>query len=751
MPDISIPGINSRFDTEKIIEGLMQVERLPRERIEKTNETLAAQKTNWRDLGRRMALLQENARLLYSYQNPFNDKSAASSSEAVLGATVSREASADQHEFVVKQTAAADRFLSKPLANDFRVPEGDYAFSMGAASVSIKFKGGSLQEFVDAVNRGGQGSIKAGTVAVRQGQKTLVLESLATGAENRLSFSGDALRLAIETGIVGQVQTAAAPKTVNIKAVAARGGDAVTEAVAGDGLTAPPMSNVSILMGDAKPTRTMILRFETAVTQAGPSVPAPQTAAAAPAPPAPADAPQAAAEEAGATTPVEADQYGFPPQPAIPAAPPADGSVVVDGKYVVQRQRPVGIPADGGSADAAAPNPAATTAVQSTDTQQNAAQPPAEPAAPTITAPQPTRVDNLAVLSLEFSDGTTAVLPPINDRQGFSSNQYQLYQIAEGKTVTAINIDNDNTHRAVSIRNIQLFDPSPPADASDGDLKPLNPVSTARDAVVLIDGIEVTRPSNTIDDLVPGLTLNVRQPSDTPVSLDVETDTEAVKDAVITFVGNYNRLMAELNVLTRNDESVLRELTYLSSNEQEELRGRLGVFSADSDLTRLRGRLQQIMTSPYTDADGRELLLSSFGITTDARRGGGYDPSKMRGYMEIDEAVFDEAIKTRMGDLRQIFGRDSDGDMIIDTGLAYTMNQTLQPYAGLGGVIAAKTSGIDSRIDSNNRRIETIDRQLAAKEQTLRIQYGELEGAYSRMERMSNSLEQFGRQTNNNR
>jgi flagellar hook-associated protein 2 len=746
MPDISVPGIKSRFDTEKIVEGLMQVERLPKERIEKTNETLAAQKTNWRDLGRRMALLQENARLLYSYQNPFNDKSAASNNEAVLGAAVSREADAGRHEFVVKQTAAADRFLSKPLDNDFRVPAGDYDFSTGAAGVSIKFKGGSLQEFVEAVNRGGQGSIKAGTVAVRQGQKTLVLESLATGAENRLSFSGDSLRLAIETGIVGQVQTAAEPKTVNIKAVAARGGSAVSEAVAGDGLTAPPMSSVSISMGDAEPSRTTILRFETAVIPVGPPVPVPP-AADAPQPAAPSVA-ATAAEDAGGAVPAEADRYdgGFPPQPAIPAAPPADGSVVVDGKYVIQRQRQSGWTASGETApDAAASDAAAPVAAQPTDTM-----PPAEPVAP-VPQRETHRVDNLAVLSLEFSDGTTAALPPINDRQGFSSSQYQLYQVAEGKTVTAINLNNDNTHRAVSIRNIQLFDPSPPDDGSGGELKPLNPVSTARDAVVLIDGIEVTRPSNTIDDLVPGVTLNVRQPSDTPVSLDVETDSEAVKDAVITFVGSYNRLMAELNVLTRNDESILRELAYLSDSEQEELRGRLGAFSADSDLARLRGRLQQILTSPYTDADGRELLLSSFGITTDARRGGGYDPSKMRGYMEIDEAAFDEALKTRMGELRQILGRDSDGDLVIDTGLAYTLNQTIQPYSGLGGIIAAKTSGIDSRIDSNNRRIETIDRQLAAKEQTLRIQYGELEGAYSRMERLSDSLQQFGRQTNNNR
>jgi flagellar hook-associated protein 2 len=348
---------------------------------------------------------------------------------------------------------------------------------------------------------------------------------------------------------------------------------------------------------------------------------------------------------------------------------------------------------------------------------------------------------------MEFSDGTSVALPPIKDSSTFSQNQYQLYPLAEGRTITGININNDNTHRSVSIRNIQLFDPAP----AGGDVRPLNPVSKARDAIVLMDGIEIQRPSNTIDDLVPGITLNARAASDTPVTLDVEADTEGVKDAVITLVGNYNRLMAELNVLTRNDESVIRELSYLSEEEQNELRGRLGVFSADNDLVRFRGRLQQIMTSPYMDAAGQEHLLSSFGIMTDVRRSGGYDPTKMRGYLEINESAFDEALRTNMGELKQLFGRDSDGDLIIDTGLAYTLNQTLQPYVELGGIIAAKTSSIDSRISANDRRIDSLDRQLAIKEQTLKTQYSELEGAYTRMERMSDSLDQFGRQTGSRR
>jgi flagellar hook-associated protein 2 len=46
--------------------------------------------------------------------------------------------------------------------------------------------------------------------------------------------------------------------------------------------------------------------------------------------------------------------------------------------------------------------------------------------------------------------------------------------------------------------------------------------------------------------------------------------------------------------------------------------------------------------------------------------------------------------------------------------------------------------------------MDTMDRQLAAKEASLKVQYGTMEGAYNRMERLSTSLDQFSRQNSNN-
>jgi flagellar hook-associated protein 2 len=365
---------------------------------------------------------------------------------------------------------------------------------------------------------------------------------------------------------------------------------------------------------------------------------------------------------------------------------------------------------------------------------------------PEWTPPEiPPHINNFAVLTLSFSDGSKAVLPPISDSGNFLTRQYRLDEIAAGKTITALNVENANTHRDIYLRKAEIYDP----DDVGGGLKPLNAVSTAQDAVISMEGIEMTRPSNVITDIIPGVTVTARGVSDRPVRLEVRPDREAVKDAVISLVGNYNRLMAELNVLTRTDPRVIDELSYLSAAEIEEMRKRMGAFSGDTALNQLKNNLQRAVSAPYPTDEERDLaLLSQIGISTNTRSAGGmgYDPSRLRGYLEIDEKALEAAMETKMGAIRQLFGSDSDGDLIVDTGVAFSIETLSKPFVETGGIIALKTGTIDSRVTQDKRRIDSLDRQLAAKEAELKVQYARMESAYARMEQMTSSFDNFSRQ-----
>jgi flagellar hook-associated protein 2 len=675
MSDIYMPGVKSRFDTGKLIDDLMKVERIPKDRSEKNIEALETQKTYWQEISRRMSSLRDSARLLYSFQNPFNERIAISADDSVITATATREASDRDYHFTVKQIAQPDRFLSNPLEDGFKVDAGTYNFAVGSEEISFPFKGGTLKEFTDGLNRRGRDKLGASLIAVEKGSKSLLIESKITGADNRLIFSGDSEKLAIQTGIAGRVNNSRRDITLDAQDLK-RIADSTLVSVENETLRldAGGTATASIPVNPAiRSDPDLVLQFETAVDF------------------------------------IQDDLVAFQPPPG-PSIPPA-GAISYGGITVENDP-------------STAPLPAWT--------------PP----------PVPPRVDDLQVISLTFTDGSSVPLSPVNDSSAFGSVQFSLEDIAGGRSIASIDLKNRNTHRDISIRNIRIFDPQ-----AMGGFKPQNAISTAQDAVISMEGIDIKRSTNIIDDLIPGVTLNVRSVSDRPVVLGVRPDRDQIKESIISLVGNYNRLMAEVNVVTRNDDRIIEELSYLSGDERADLKKRQGVFSGDTTLNQFKGSLLRAATAPYLTQDEQDLtLLAQIGIGTDIRRSGagsGYDPSRLRGYLEIDEKSLDAALETRLPAIQQLFGYDTNGDYITDSGVAFAMESLTKPYVESGGFIALKTGTIDSRISQDQRRIETMDRQLAAKEAALKMQYGQMEGAYSRMEQMSSSLDNFSRQNSN--
>jgi flagellar hook-associated protein 2 len=669
MSDVYIPGVKSRFNSEKLIEDLMKVERTPKDRTEKNIENLQTQKGYWQEMGRRINSLRDSARGLYSFQNPFNERIAVSSDDSIISASATREAVEREYHFSVKQIAQADRFLSPPLDEKFKVDSGTYSFSVGNDTIAFSFRGGSLKEFVETLNRRGRDKLGASLIAVQPGTKSLLIESKLTGSDNQLGFSGKAEELALKTGMMEQ-------QNDNRQEIALTGAAAPGQAAVKNGvLEVPAQGSASVRFSLNVPANSpLYLKLETA-TRTDPD------------------------------GPLEIPQP--PPGPSVPGASVSYGGIVIEND------------------PSQAPLPEWT--------------PP----------PMPDRTDSMSVLSLTFTDGSGASLPAITDSSGFTTRQYRLSDVAAGKTIAALRVENANTHRDISIRNVEVFDPN----ARGGGLSPANPISTAQNAIISMEGIELTRPTNTITDIIPGVTVTPRKASDRSILMEIRPDREAVKNALISLVGNYNRLMAEINVVTRADDRLIDELSYLSADEAAEMKKRLGVFSGDSTLNQFKSGLQRAVAAPYPTEEERDLaLLAQIGIATNTRSSGGagYDPSRLRGYLEIDEKALDAALENKFPAVKQLFGSDTNGDLIVDTGVAHSIETLSKPFVETGGVIALKTGTIDSRISQDKRRIDTLDRQLAAKEADLKLQYARMEGAYSRMEQMSTSLDNFSKQNSNN-
>ncbi|TFG83387.1 MAG: flagellar hook protein [Spirochaetales bacterium] len=662
MSDISIPGVTNKYDTKKLIEDLMKVERIPRDRAAANLDKIKLQKTIWLDLGRRLSSLRESARALYSFQNPFNERMATSSDPSILTATATREAIEETKSIKVIQTAAADRFMSDQLPSDYKVPAGTYTFGTGDGSVRLTFSGGSLNDFVTALNRKGGDNVRAQAVNVTADSRVLVIESLRTGAANRLEFSESAKDFGLSAGLIEPGTSSR--RDLPLDPVSRFEKDLDTSKVRSSGglLSIAPGGEAAARLGSSIPAKTLVMEIEIELAD--------RTASAV---------------------------SGPPPGPSIPAT----GAIEYEGLRV-----------ESAPSDAVLP-----------------------PWAPT---PDPPRVDNGSVLYLIDGTGRSISLPPLEAGGGFKTIRVPLSAYAD--SIGGLGVRNANTHRDVRVKSIRIFDPTEVAG-----FKPKNPVETARDSILTMDGIEITRSTNKIDDLIPGVIIDAIRASNDPINLVIEPNRTAAKEAVIDLVGRYNRLIAEINILTRNDPAILDEISYFTPEEKKTYEERLGLLQGDTTLSSIRTTLQRIVMDPYETSAGTA-LLSSMGVTTNASSGTGYDATRLRGYLEINEATLDRALKENFIRSKESLGFDSDRDLIVDSGAAVKIDNLMKGYVETGGIISLKTSTLDGQIARSQQSIATLDEQLARKEDDLKRKYGMMEGVLGQMESQSTALDNFGKQ-----
>ena len=351
----------------------------------------------------------------------------------------------------------------------------------------------------------------------------------------------------------------------------------------------------------------------------------------------------------------------------------------------------------------------------------------------------PEKRDDLTVFYIEGEDNRYP-LPSVVEGNGTVTLEVRISDYLD--TLDALHVRNNNTHREMEISSIRILDPD-----SRGDYTPVNPVEAASDAIVLMEGIQITRDSNTIDDLIPGVTLNLLKAGDEPVQIDIEPDRESIKETIIELVGNYNRLIAELNIISGRSEDVVDEITYFTDEERSSALTRVGLMQGDITLMQLRTRLQTVLINAYPTSEGNRLaLLDQIGVSTNATRSGGaFDRTRLRGYLEIDEDRLDGALENMMPAIKELFGQDTDGDLVIDTGVAFSLDSYIRPYVETGGIMTMRIDNLDGRISRTTDRIETEQEKLAAKEQEYRREFGIMEGSLNTLEQSSQQIDNFNR------
>lgn len=289
-----------------------------------------------------------------------------------------------------------------------------------------------------------------------------------------------------------------------------------------------------------------------------------------------------------------------------------------------------------------------------------------------------------------------------------------------GVTATIVNSDtgssliltSDDTGSAFSMAITQSggdgglsvleYDP-PPGD------QPLTEITQALDAQIKIDGLDVTSDSNTVDDAIAGVTLNlVGADVGVTTRITVENDKAAVVAQFDAFINTYNELIDTFDTLT-------------TFNAEAETATAL---FGDSVIRSVRSQLRREMSIAVTDISATFSSLNEIGFDFE-----------IDGKLNLDSTKLDGFLTTEFSKVGQLFA-NSDG-------FAIRLGAVVDGYLDEDdGIIAARVDGLDISIKDFVKQREALDRRMVLIEARLQRQFNGLDILVGQLRATSDFLTQ---------
>jgi flagellar hook-associated protein 2 len=268
---------------------------------------------------------------------------------------------------------------------------------------------------------------------------------------------------------------------------------------------------------------------------------------------------------------------------------------------------------------------------------------------------------------------------------GNSENPYSLALNSSNQGLSnslKISVEGDET-----LSNLLAHDPS--------GIQNLTQNSIAQDAKFKIDGVSVSKTSNSVTDVLPGVTLELAKVTEAPVSLSVTRDNAALTTSVEGFVKAFNDLNKTLQDLT----------SYNPATKEGAL------LQGDSTVRLLQSQMRAILNTPINNSGSSLNTLSQIGITV-----------QRDGNMALDTSLLEKAIEKNASDVASLFttvGQTSDpmisyssAGPATDAG-AYPVNITsLATQGSLGGCEEIESLVIEK--DENDQLNVTVDGEHAS-------------------------------------
>ncbi|WP_061251110.1 flagellar filament capping protein FliD [Leptospira noguchii] len=255
--------------------------------------------------------------------------------------------------------------------------------------------------------------------------------------------------------------------------------------------------------------------------------------------------------------------------------------------------------------------------------------------------------------------------------------------------------------------------------------KPSKEITEAKDAVFLVDGIEVNRPKNEgLTDVLDGVSLNLHKKTEGPVNIDIKTDSDRGIEMIKEFVAAYNTVLK----FSKESTAVDKNATVQDGKEEGaeigqsfwEGKTKTGLLSGEHTVIRLIAGMKTVASSSYpVSGENPVRMLSDIGINTG--KVGSKWADIQDGFLILDEDKLRSKLAENPDSVRNLFAIDTNLDARMDTGVAVDLLEHIKPYTQYaGGLVSGKVKMLEEQVADNNKKIKEFENHLVSYEKKLK-------------------------------
>ncbi|HEX7877264.1 MAG TPA: flagellar filament capping protein FliD [Sphingobium sp.] len=247
----------------------------------------------------------------------------------------------------------------------------------------------------------------------------------------------------------------------------------------------------------------------------------------------------------------------------------------------------------------------------------------------------------------------------------------------------------------------------------DGTAGGMTRQAQAKDAIILLDGVEQHYSSNTIDTAIANLRIDLNKAAPgSSVTLATTEPTTSMRNLMVEFVDAYNTLMKGLNTATSTGAN--------SSSS--------GVLNGEASIRDMKRQLSQ-MTSTALATSGAFTTLSSIGVSTNRD-----------GTLKLDTDALDKAIAADPGAITQMLNPAVQSETM--PGLAGLMDSVRDKIQQKDGALATAKSKYEKLGEDLTKQLEKLNDQMTDYQAQLSKVYTAMESRLAAMKATQSYLEQ---------